>query len=323
MNRIALKREQKYLTVSACGNLLLGVIGIAAAAVSGSQAILLDGLFNLTYFATSLFTLRVARLVAGGDDERFPYGYAYFEPLVNGIKGMLILSVSVYALLTAVQAILAGGREIEAGIAVGYGLFATLTCGTLAWMTWKGARTTQSPLIKADAENWIVNTVVSASVLLAFAGIFVFRSIGWAVAARYVDPVVVLTVILISLFVPVRMAWHALMSLLNRAPSVSVIQQVNEIVDTCLKDLPVRERFIRVIQPGRQRMVLVHVVMPSDHQLDKGLNSLDEIRLQVEDALCQAHVATIVDILFTADRRWGAPLSDGGAGGGASQQEQT
>jgi predicted Co/Zn/Cd cation transporter (cation efflux family) len=96
-----------------------------------------------------------------------------------------------------------------------------------------------------------------------------------------------------------------------------VVQQVTDIVDASLADLPVHERFIRVIQPGRQRWVLVHVVLPTDYRTD-GLGTLDALRTQTQQALCEAHVATFVDILFTADRQWGAPLSDGGAGGPTS-----
>ena len=81
-----------------------------------------------------------------------------------------------------------------------------------------------------------------------------------------------------------------------------------------LKDLPVEERFIRVVQPGRQRMVLVHVVLPTDYE-PASLGSLDDVRAKTHDALVAAHVATILDMLFTTDRQWGAPLSDGGAGG--------
>ena len=61
-------------------------------------------------------------------------------------------------------------------------------------------------------------------------------------------------------------------------------------------------------------MVLVHVILPTDYR-PAGLSPLDTIRLQTHQALCKAHVATIVDMLFTADRQWGAPLSEGGFGG--------
>jgi predicted Co/Zn/Cd cation transporter (cation efflux family) len=317
MQTTALKLEKQYLIISAIGNVVIGCVGIAVAAVSSSQAILLDGLFNLTYFATGLFTVRVASLLAGGDDERFPHGYAFFEPLVNGIKGMLVLGVSVMALIGAVQALLAGGRPIAAGMAVAYGVFASIICWTMAFILRRGTKATGSPLIGADAENWIVNAAVSSCVVLAFASIFLLRAFEQDALVPYVDPTVVLTIVIISIGVPVRMAWNALMALLNRAPSREVVEQVTDIVDASLAALPVRERFIRVIQPGRQRMVLVHVVLPTDFRPDS-LSELDAIRGQTYRSLCETNVAIIVDIMFTADRQWGAPLADGGSGGQTS-----
>ena len=300
--------------VSAGGNVLLGCVGMAVAVVSGSQAILLDGLFNWTYFAAGLFTVKVAALVARGDDGRFPHGYSFFEPLVNGMKGMLVLGVSVLALVGAVQSLCSGGREINAGAAIGYGIFATISCAVLAWIMRRGAQITSSPLVRADAENWYVNAAISSCVLLAFASILVLYALDWAALVPFVDPVLVILVVLISISVPVRMSWHALMALLNRAPSEQIIQQVGRIVDASLADLPVQERFVRVIQPGRQRLVFVHVVLPPDFEPVR-LPTLDAIRQETHNALSRVYAGTIVDILFTSDRQWGAPLSDGGAGG--------
>ena len=309
MDAETLALEKRFLKISLVGNLVVALVGLVVSTISSSQAIFLDGLFNLTYFATGLFTIKVATLVAGGDDERFPHGYAFFEPLVNGIKGMLVLGVSVMALVGAVQALLAGGRPINAGTAVGYGLFASTACWTVALITRRGTSLTNSPLLRADSENWIVNAAISSCVLLAFAGIFLLRAVGFEAAIPYVDPVVVIAIVIISLGVPIRMAFRALQELLNKAPSRDVVQQVTEIVDANLAELPIRERFVRVIQPGRIRMVLVHAVLSDDYQVHK-LDTFDAIRLNTHEALGKAHFATIVDILFTADRRWGAPLSE-------------
>ena len=86
--------ERAALRLSAAAALLIGVLGLAAALATGSGAILLDGLFNLTFFATALLTLRVATLVARPDDEPYPFGYIFFEPLITTVKGLLILGVS-------------------------------------------------------------------------------------------------------------------------------------------------------------------------------------------------------------------------------------
>ena len=307
-------RERKYLLLSCGGNVLVGCVAIAVAFSSSSQAILLDGLFNLTYFATGLFTVKVASLVARGDDERFPHGYGFFEPLVNGLKGVLVLGVSVMALAGAVEALMSGGRPIAAGMAIAYGVFASATCWIVAWLTSKGAKLTGSPLVSADAENWVVNAAISSCVLLAFVGIFILKLLELDALVPYVDPAVVLAVVALSITVPVRMSWKALMELLNRAPDEEVVRRVTQIVESCLTKLPVKECFVRVIQPGRQRLVLVHAVLEADFN-PGGLTPLDTVREQTQAALSEAHVATIVDILFTSDRRWGAPLTDGGVGG--------
>ena len=58
---------------------------------------------------------------------------------------------------------------------------------------------------------------------------------------------------------------------------------------------------IRVIQPGRQRLLLVHVVLPGDYEPGP-MASMDTIRRQTYQALRKDHVVTAVDIVFTADR---------------------
>jgi cation diffusion facilitator family transporter len=310
MNDSTSRSENRTLLISAGSNLLIAVVGVIFASLSKSQAILLDGLFNLTYFATGLFTLKVAKLVTQGDDDTFPLGYAYFEPLVNGIKGVLVLGVSMMALTGAVQALWSGGRTIAAGQAIAYAIFASTACWSLAAITRNGARRSGSPLVMADAENWIVNAAISSAVLLAFIGIFIIKNTDFAFLAPYVDPCLVLVVVLITISVPVRIAWRALMELLNRTPSPRILREAYDIVAKCTAELPVRNLFVRVIQPGRTRMVLAHVVLPGDFQIAR-LQSLDAVRSETLAELREAHAATVLDMEFTSDPVWGAPSGPG------------
>ncbi len=302
-------KEQTGLRVSTAGNLIIGIVGVLIAVLSHSQAIMLDGVFNLIYFGTGLFTLKVARLVIRGDDARFPVGYGFFEPLINGIKGLMVLGISVMALIGALEALFAGGRAIALGYATAYGVFAAAACWTLALVTRRAAARTRSPLLRADAENWLVNGAISSAVLLAFVGVFLIRNTQFSFLTLYIDPLLVLTVVLISISVPIRMAWGALMELLNRAPEPDVVDKVEQTTSQCLSDLPVMESFVRVLQPGRTRMVSVHVVLPDDYQLTS-LGQLDDIRSRVQSELQKLHGSTFVDVIFTADRRWGAPLGE-------------
>jgi len=300
--------ERRYLIVSAIGNLFMATLGLGFAFLTDSQAILLDGLFDATYLIAGLFTLKVATLVHREDDDRFPYGYAHFEPLVNGVKGLLVLGISLAALAGAAASVFEGGREILAGAAMFYAIIATAGSVVLALVIRRAARRTASPLLGADADNWIVNGAISACVVVAFAAIPLVRGTRLAYLGPYIDPLVVVLVVLFTLSVPVRMAWQALMELLNRAPGSETTGQVRAILETSLSGLPIEELFVRIIQPGRTRMVLAHAVLPESHRVES-LSSLDVVRADAEARLRDAHLATILDLVFTADRRWGAPAA--------------
>ncbi|GLP95705.1 cation diffusion facilitator family transporter [Paraferrimonas sedimenticola] len=299
----AMPKEIRYLYMAAAGNVLIGIVGISVFMVSESEAILLDGLFNLTYAVTGLFAVRIAWLLSLGDSAEWPLGYNFFEPLVNGVKGMLVLGVSVMALIGSVEALIAGGRNIDAGMAVSYGVFASAVCWGMAWFVHRGAKATDSPLLIADAENWLVNAAISSCVLLAFGGIFLLKALELEHLTPYVDPLVVLIVVLLSISVPVRMAWNALMSLLNRAPNQATMEAVTASIDTVLNEVPLQSRFVRMIQPGRQRLVGVYLVF-EPNQANMGLAEQDALRQKIHDKLTGEYPATTVDVIFTQDKQW-------------------
>lgn len=91
----------------------MGALGFLFSVVTGSEAILLDGIFSSINAVIGFITLRVAALVQRPDDSRFQFGYASFEPLTNTIKGLIILVVCCFALVSAVVTVRSGGREMH------------------------------------------------------------------------------------------------------------------------------------------------------------------------------------------------------------------
>ena len=299
--------ERGVLRLSAFACLGIGSVGAGAAALTGSEAILLDGCFNLTYFVMGLFTLKILDWVARGDDERFPFGYGFFEPLINGMKGLLVTGVSLMALFGAIDALMSGGRAINLGWAVVYGAVATVVCWTMAVITRRAQRRIASPLVHADAENWVVNAAVSTAVLAAFAGVATLERAGHAAIVPYVDPLLVTSVVLLSIAIPVRIAWRAMMGLLNRSAAPDVVETARSAVREGLAGLPVRDVAVRVIKPGRMHMIGAHVLLEAGSSPD--MVALDAARGRVGDTLLAHDPNVIVDLIFTEDPRWFAELA--------------
>ncbi|MDP3536560.1 MAG: cation diffusion facilitator family transporter [Halomonas sp.] len=301
-----MKTESSTLAFSAFMALLIGSAGIAGTLLSNSQAILLDGLFNLIYFTVALVTIKVSKLANLPDSEAYPFGYSYFESLVNLCKGLLILGVSIFALVDAVAALLTGGRAISPGVAVVYALFATAACSLTAWVMHRSQRHVRSPLVSADKLNWIVNSVISAAVLAAFCLVMLFERIGWQVILPYVDSVLVIAVVVLCLGVPVRMASQALRELLNKAPEEAIAVPIRQAVARALADIDTHEVRVRMVRPGRLLYVIVHVVLSKDLS-EASLANQDRLRQRIDEEVRREHSPVVCDVVFTADTRWAAP----------------
>ncbi|KGK40899.1 cation transporter [Nitrincola sp. A-D6] len=300
-----MKTESSTLAFSAFMALLIGCVGIFFTLATNSQAILLDGLFNLIYFSVALVTMKVSKLASRPDSEAYPFGYSYFESLVNLCKGLLILGVSVFALVNAIVAIIAGGREISAGLAVLYALFATAACSLTAWVMHRSQRHVKSPLISADKLNWAVNSLISAAVLAAFCLVMLFERFGWLTVVPYVDSVLVIAVVVLCLGVPVRMASHALQELLNKTPEEAIAEPVRQAVARGLDDIDTVEVRVRMVRPGRLLYVIVHVVLPDAPSIS--ITIQDALRARVDDEVRRYYSPVVCDVVFTADTRWAAP----------------
>ena len=300
--------ERRILVLSTAAALVMALLGLAFVVASQSRAILLDGVFNAVYFGVGLATLRIERLLREPDNARFPFGHAYFESLVNAGKGLLILGISMLALGDSIVAVVTGGQAVVAELAIVYAAMAVLVCALTAALLRRGAKRVDSPLVRADADNWRLNAVVSCVVLIGFCLAPVFEALGWSAAVPYIDPVLVAGVVLVFLGVPVRMARESILELLNRAPDEPFERRVTAAVDEALASLPVHERHVRMVRPGRTLYVLVHVVLSERYAMD-GIAALDTVRAGIDAAVRRLHSPLMVDVVFTADRRWAEPSS--------------
>ncbi len=299
--------ERAALRLSAGGALILGATALGFSAATGSGAILLDGIFNLCFVVTAVLTLRVATLVALPDDERYPFGYLFFEPLINSAKGLLLIGVSLFALADAGIALMSGGRAVTFGPAIAYAAGATLACLAVAFVLGHSHRAAPSPLVAADVEAWLVSAAISAGVLAGFLLAAFLARRGHAAAAALVDPGMVALVILASVAIPIRMAVTGLAALLNRAADPSVVAGIEATVRGALGDLPLARLYVRAIQPGRTTYVVVHVLLPPGAALD--LAQADRLRGAAIAALAARHAPVVADIVFTGVEAFAAPTA--------------
>lgn len=301
MNQENLEKIGLYLSVFV--TLFMSALGISFGILIESDAILLDGFFNVVSFLMAIITLWVAWLQKQPENQYFQFGYLSFIPLVNGIKGLLIFVLSLFALTAAISAILHGGRTLNANLAVVYAAIAAAGCLITALIQKKIAQKNRSLMIEVDAKNWLINGLISLSVGVAF-GVIVFikdTPLSWFVP--YSDSTLVIILVLVTLPVPISIIINSLKQLLLASPSLKVQQQIKKLFETKVKSFTFKKYWLRMTQIGNTIVVSIYWLLPEDF-LFKGVEELDYIREEVSKILHQNYPDLIIDIIFTKDIKW-------------------
>ena len=295
--------EKRALIISVIGALFMAGLGIGFALVTKSNAILLDGIFSLIGFAAGLVALRISSLVQQPDDSHYQFGYGGFEALFNLLKGVTIAMISVFALTDAINAILGGGRPINAGIALIYAIIVGTVCFIVALYLRRAARKTLSPLVELDAKNWLIDGLLTVAVLIAFIAAFYIEQSEYEWMADYVDPIIVATLVILVIPVPYFAIRDNVKQLLLGAPDKKMQGRIHELISPVLKEIETRDFLIRMTKVGRY--LYMQVIVQFDPQ--SAINDVaahDLLRQRMTDALTDEYPNTTVDVVFTLDKKW-------------------
>jgi len=294
--------EQRALRISSFGALALAVLGISFAAFSGSEAILLDGVFSALGFFMALMTLYVSRLVRRPDDEIFQYGYAHFAPLMNVLKSLVMVVLCGFALLSAISTLRAGGQPMAVGSALLYALIATMIGVGLYFYLRRVAQRSGSVLVSLDAKAAQIDMFLSAAVLGSFALGWLSLDTALEQHLDYLDPTVVAVLCLMALPIPLKVLWDNGREVLLMAPDPALQQSLITSIEGAIDGFPVSDHRIRMLKLGNVVAVTLHI-RPVDDTLLKGIAELDCIRRDIEQSLASLELEAGIDIMFINDMK--------------------
>ncbi|MGK7875924.1 MAG: cation diffusion facilitator family transporter [Xenococcaceae cyanobacterium] len=300
--------EERALQLSTWGALGMAGLGITFGLLTPSDAIMLDGFFNLISFVMAGASLWVLWLVRQPEDEYFQFGYATFEPLINLSKGLLIAVVSLFALFSAINTLLHGGRALNTGLAIPYAAIAASGCLIIAGIQTTIAKKTGSPMIQVDSQNWFVNGLISLSVGVAFLIVAFIKGTQWSGFVPYADSTIVTILVIMTSPIPIQIIIENLNQLLLGAPNSAVQQRVKGLFSAAVEDLPGVKHWLRMTQMGRQFYLHIYCLLPSEFELTS-VEQLDQIREKITAVFQQKYANLTVDIIFTQDAKWAGVMN--------------
>jgi predicted Co/Zn/Cd cation transporter (cation efflux family) len=251
------RMEEKALKISMVGAFLLAVWGISMAVMSKSEAVLLDGMYNLISAIMTFFSIEITRLIFGKGTREYPLGYFAFESLFVFVKGASILILVLMALYSNIMVLVSGGREPALGLMTLYVALAVIGCVVLYGVTRKSSQKTGSELLQAEAKAWFINGVVTGAIGVAFVITMLLQgtSIGWI--DRYVDQVLVILMTILFIKDPLILMRGGLKELLLAAPQEEFSKPFVKKIMPLKEELGARHLSLEILKTGRRMWVTV------------------------------------------------------------------
>ncbi|WP_028379428.1 cation diffusion facilitator family transporter [Legionella pneumophila] len=294
--------ERRALKISIAATFLLAVVGILFGLLSGSLAIVFDGMFNMVDTVISILAFFVARLLTSKGNRRFQYGYWHIEPMVLVLNGCILILLCTYALVNAIGSLMSGGHELNFDWAFVFALLVFFLSTGMYFYLIKKNRKIKSEFLRLDIQSWLMSALISTSLLLAF-GIATFLHDGtYGYFTPYIDPLILAILTAFLIFVPIAAVRDAMRDIFRMAP-LDLDKKIREFLDELIKQRNFKSYTSYVAKIGRAQFIEIHIVVPMGYPISS-IEALDEIRNEITLAIGEDTPQRWLTIAFTANEKW-------------------
>jgi len=161
---------RKASVIALVGNAALAAAKLTVGAISGSLAVLGDGIDSSTDVVIAIVTLFTARVVDKPGDREHPYGHARAETMATTILSFVVFFAGAQLFARTAKALLSGeAAAMPSRIAIYVTVASILGKLALSWSQFHYGKKAGSAMLVANGKNMRSDVVISASVLAGLA----------------------------------------------------------------------------------------------------------------------------------------------------------
>ncbi len=296
--------EQRSLRIGVGASAVMAVAGLSVHVLSGSYALLLDGLYSAVMVGSGLVAARISRNVVRPPDRAYPYGYDGQEALYVLFRSLVLIGVLTFAAAAGLGTVIdyAKGAEIaevNLGPVALYSIAMVVICWGLAWCHHRDWLRTgaQSQLLLTEARAARVDGLISGLTGLALIGAPLLRGTPLEVLTPISDSLLVLVVSAAVLHEPLQAFLTALGQTSGASAESDTIRSTRAALEDLLSGLSCWLLDLTVMQVGRTAFVVVYL-NPSQ-PMDGA--AIDVIRLRIEERCRQLMTSPVrSEVILTA-----------------------
>ncbi|MDP9228786.1 MAG: cation diffusion facilitator family transporter [Actinomycetota bacterium] len=270
--------------VSIASNTLLIGLKLAAAAITGSIAILTEALHSSIDLIASVVAFVSVRKADEPADVEHPFGHEKVESVAAAIEGMLILVGAGVIIFEATRRLASGHAEVESlGVGIAVIAFSALVNAGVATFLSRQARRHDSPALAGDAAHLGTDALTSVGVL---GGLALVELTG-AVA---IDSAVAIAVAVVIVFAGVNILRRSAGVLVDESPPPDEMDRIEAAIARARPGEMVGYHKLRARIAGKHRYIEMHVQFRSGTTLERAHALAHALRDEIESELKNAEV---------------------------------
>ena len=174
----------KYIRIAALitliGNAFLASLKLIVGLLSGSGALIGDGIDSSTDVLIGVITLIVVRFISKPADAEHPWGYGRTETVATAIFSLILFFAGAQLIINSVSKLISGGQTVtHSTLAIIVTVTSIVGKALLAWSQYALGKRAGSSMINANAKNMTGDVLISSGVLV---GLTITRLTGSAYA---------------------------------------------------------------------------------------------------------------------------------------------
>ena len=282
--------KPRAAAVSIASNTTLIGLKLAAAAITGSVAILSEALHSMIDLIASVIAFVSVRRADQPADVEHPYGHEKLESLAASIEGMLILAGAALIVYESVHRLVTGATVDKLGVGIAVIGFSAVANYAVSMFLRRQARLHRSPALAGDAAHLGTDALTSVGVLIGLALVQI-------TGANAIDSAVAIAVAIMIVFAGVRILRRSASALVDEAPPPAEMDRIEAVIARGRSRYPeiVGYHKLRARSAGRRRYIDLHVQFRDGTTLERAHELAHDLRDAIESELGDAEVLIHVE----------------------------
>lgn len=290
--------------LSIASNSILIALKLAAAAITGSIAILTEAIHSLVDLVASVVAFVSVRKADEPADAEHPYGHEKVENLAATIEGILILVGAAVIVYEATHR-LAVGAEVESlGLGIAVMAFSVLANLVVSTILSRRAREHDSAALEGDAAHLRTDALTSVGVLVGLALVELTGAVAF-------DSITALVVAAAIVWAGISIIRRSSRVLVDEVLPAEEMDRIEAAIAAARTPEVAGYHKLRARQAGSRRHIDFHVQYRSGTTLERAHALAHEMRASIEGEIPQAEVLIHVEPETSYRRREEGPYRSG------------